>query len=272
MIELLNIDYTISRKRLLQDISLNIHEGQITALIGPNGAGKSTLFKIATGELSPTGGAVHITTGVPLTNRVDRTTFQAVVNQSSPLNFPFPVFEVVLMGRTPHMAHRESKLDIELAWKAMQYVRIEHLANQSYTTLSGGERQRVHLARAIAQLLTEEPDDKPRYLFLDEPTSNLDITHQHDVFELLGTLALEQHIGVFIVVHDLNLAAQYANTVLLLKEGKIITAGKPEHVMIPYFLEKVFSLSVQVIAHPCRDCPLIVPLGRASSHVLPFIH
>jgi len=267
MIELNNIEYCVSKKHLLEDVSLGIKPGHVTALVGPNGAGKSTLFKVATGELEPTNGSVHIN-GKPVPKKASRqrAQIQAVVNQSSPLNFPFPVFDVVLMGRTPHIHHRESREDIDLTWIAMHCLGIEHLAHQSYTTLSGGEQQRVHIARALAQLLNKKPDTTLKYLFLDEPTSNLDVMHQHGVFELLRSFAKEQQLGIFIVVHDLNLAAQYADTVALLKQGKLISSGSPHEVLVPHAIEEVFSLSVHVLRHPCRECPLIVPLGPSNDH------
>lgn len=259
MIELNGVTVKIAEKTLVQDVSMQVRPGRVGVLIGPNGAGKSTLLRIATGEHLPVKGNVTVDE-TPLSACSSRSLAQrrAVVRQHSSLTFPFPVLEVVLMGRTPHLKGSETRRDIDIAWAAMVKTGVAHLAHQSYTTLSGGERQRVDVARALTQIWDEVPGHN-RYLLLDEPTASLDIAHQHDTLKLVREIAA-CGVGILVVLHDLNLAAQYADDIVVLHQGCCLARGGPVEVLNPDIIEKAFSLSVLVTAHPCQDCPLIVPM------------
>ncbi|MEM1093031.1 MAG: heme ABC transporter ATP-binding protein [Bacteroidota bacterium] len=263
MIELNNITVQMSGKTLVESVSLTVTPGSVTALVGPNGAGKSTLLRVATGEWQPNGGEVRFD-GKPLKqwSAKEQAQRRAVVSQHSSLTFPFAAFEVVLMGRTPHLAGRsESRRDMEIAWEALDRVGLAALADQSYTTLSGGERQRVDLARALAQI-ADTSDDHARYLFLDEPTASLDLAHQHTTLRTARDVAA-QGIGVLVILHDLNLAAQYADDIIMLSDGQRRARGAPQDVLTPELIESVFSIPVMVMPHPYHDCPLVVPIAQA---------
>ena len=276
MIALQNITVTIGKRALVREISIDIVPGQVTVMIGPNGAGKSTLLRTLTGEHKPASGTIKFD-NKPLTHWPARSLAKcrAVVEQHSRLSFSFPVLEVVLMGRTPHLEGGESRRDIDIAWAAMEKAGVTHLAEQSYTTLSGGERQRVDLARALTQIW-EATADRNRYLLLDEPTASLDIAHQHETLKLAREVAA-QNVSVFVVLHDLNLAAQYGDHVVVLHDGCCLANGQPAEVLTSEIIEQAFSVPVLVTPHPCHNCPLIVPIAsgrasdRASDSVLPTL-
>ncbi len=238
---------------------MEMRGGEILAVLGPNGAGKSTLRKVLCGDLIPTGGEVSMNEK-PLAewSLPARAKSRAVLPQDSSLNFPFTVLEVVLMGRAPHVGGAETAKDYEIARHALAAVEESNLAERLYPTLSGGERQRVQLARVLAQIW--EKSENPRYLLLDEPTSNLDIAHQHSTLKIARRFALEG-VAVLIILHDLNLAAQYSDKILLLKAAKIKAIGVPEKVFSPEIIMETFDVGVDIVKHPRLNCPLIIWRG-----------
>lgn len=257
MIEARNITVEINRKKLLDAVSIEMRAGEILAVVGQNGAGKSTLRKVLCGDLLSNDGAVSMSEkSLADWTLAERAKRRAVLPQDSTLNFPFTVLEVVLLGRAPHVAGAESETDYQIARAALSEVDAAGLEERLYPTLSGGERQRVHLARVLAQIW-EQKSDEPRYLLLDEPTSNLDLTHQHATLKIAMRFAAEG-AAVLIILHDLNLAAQYADRVLILKDGRVSAVGAPETVLTPDAIHAAFGVSVSVIKHPHFDCPLIV--------------
>jgi iron complex transport system ATP-binding protein len=251
--------------RLLHGASLAVRAGEVLAVLGPNGAGKSTLLKCLGGELSPSRGSVHLN-GQPLNDWSpgESALRRAVLPQHSPLSFPFTALEVTLMGRIPHGGPGPG--DVGIAAEAMSAAAVEHLADRSYTTLSGGERQRVHLARVLAQIWEPLPAHEPRYLLLDEPTASLDPAHQHATLTLARQWA-RRDVGVVVVLHDLNLAAQYSDRVAVLKAGQILATGTPADVLQPSLIAEAFGLAVHVLAHPDLGCPLIVPRATPQAPV-----
>lgn len=260
-LEALELTVERERRRLLDGVNLTVNPGEVLVVVGANGAGKSTLLRCLAGELTPTRGEVRLNgqslVQWPLRELARR---RAVLPQSSPLNFPFTVLEVALMGRIPHGG--PATRDVPAAMEALTLAEVAHLAGRRYTTLSGGERQRVQLARILTQLW--EPAREPRYLLLDEPTASLDLAHQHT------TLALARHwstrgTGVLVILHDLNLAAQYADRVAVLQHGRLLAVDHPRAVLEPVLIEQAFGLPVQVIPHPVLDCPLIVPTLGATT-------
>lgn len=257
MIEARNVSVEIHGKLLLDAVSLEVRPGEVLIVVGQNGAGKSTLRKILSGDLEPASGEVWMNKR-PLSSwsLKQRAQVRAVLPQDSSLNFPFSVLEVVLMGRAPHVSGAESKRDFEIAREALEAVEAVHLEDRIYPTLSGGERQRVQLARVLAQIW-EESGEQTRYLLLDEPISNVDITHQHEILKTARKFA-EKGVAVLVILHDLNLAAQYADKVAMMKNGRIVAVDAPEKILTPNLIEETFNVKVGVIEHPFLGCPLIV--------------
>ena len=270
MLILHDITVRIGDATLIQNVSADIRPGRLTAVVGPNGAGKTTLLRVASGEMTPSSGSVRFDdrplASLPTREQARR---RAVLPQHSRLRSSFCVLEVVLMGRTPHVEGAESSRDWAVAEAALDVVSMGDFAERSFPTLSGGEAQRVHLARALAQIW-DSPDDGNRYLLLDEPTASLDLAHQHNVLHTARSLA-DAGTGVLAVLHDLNLAAQYADRVLLLQEGNGVASGPPAEVFTPEAIYRVFGLPVCVLAHPTQSCPLIVPDAGASPEA-PTLH
>lgn len=254
-----HVSVEISGKTILSDVSLTVQLGELLAVVGPNGAGKSTLLKVLCGELEPSRGAVLIE-DKPLGRWPKRQLAQrrAVLPQQSSLSFGFSVLEVVLLGRTPHLQGIESRRDYEIATDAMRLTNTEQFAKRVYTTLSGGERQRVQLARVLTQIWES---DQQRYLMLDEPTNNLDLHYQHSMLALARRFA-DDGAGVLAILHDLNLAAQYADRILLLDKGRVVSVGPPEAVLTPERIRQTFNVDVMVQGHPCFDCPLVIPVPQ----------
>jgi iron complex transport system ATP-binding protein len=256
MLEARDIEVRIGGKALLQSVSLSLEPGEVLGLIGPNGAGKSTLLKVLSGELTPQGGTVAMS-GRPLASwsAPERARVRAVLAQDTVLTFPFTAYEIALMGRYPFNNGRATLHDREIAREALRYVDVAHLAQRLYPTLSGGERQRVQLARVLAQIW--EPGGA-RCLLLDEPTSSLDLAHQHQALQGARRFALEQGVAALVVLHDLNLAARFADRLLLLKDGRTAATGRPADVLTPHHLSGCFGVEALVMTHPRHNVPLVV--------------
>jgi iron complex transport system ATP-binding protein len=199
---------------------------------------------------------------------IERARVRAVMPQESTLAFPFTVLEVALMGRLPHLRGAEVARDYEVAFLALEAVEARLLAERLYPTLSGGEKQRVQLARVLAQIWEpadssqrqgEREGQRERFLLLDEPTSNLDLAHQHSTLAVARRLAAGG-VGVLVVLHDLNLAAQYGDRIVMLKDGRVAQTGRPHDVLTRETILEVFGVEAVVTAHPLFDCPLVVPI------------
>lgn len=247
----------------VEEISLSLAPGEVLAVVGPNGAGKSSVLKLLAGELSCDKGRVLIdSTDIKTLPAKSLALQRAVLPQESSLTFNFKVYEVVAMGRSPHLGCGDAEDRRVVSW-ALERTDTVYLAERDYTTLSGGERQRVHLARVLAQ--TGPDNGTGRYLLLDEPTSALDLAHQHAVLEIARDLASQLGLGVLAVLHDLNLAATYADRVAMIKDAKLAGVGKPCDVLTPSAINSVFDMRVRVLPHPAqKDCPLIVADGRCG--------
>jgi iron complex transport system ATP-binding protein len=224
-------------RQILDDVSFAVAAGEVIAVVGPNGAGKSTLLRLLAGDLRPGSGEI-----------------------AAPA-FDYRVLEVVLLGRSPHSAGAERERDLAIAVAALAEVEARTLADRRVATLSGGERQRVDMARALAQVWEGNPRE-PALLLLDEPTSALDLARQHAALASARRFASRGN-GVVAVLHDLNLAAQYADRLLLLCEGEAIASGCALDVLDPVLLEQVYGVEVRVVGHPCLDCPQVFTLPRA---------
>ncbi|MEM1118508.1 MAG: heme ABC transporter ATP-binding protein [Bacteroidota bacterium] len=259
----------IGSATLLDGLSLGIASGEVVAVVGPNGAGKTTALRLLAGEAAPTSGAVTLD-GRPLAETAADAVARrrSVLPQQSALAFGFTALDVVRLGRTPHRTTRRD--DLAAATRAMERAGVAPLADRRYPTLSGGERQRVHLARALAQIDPEAgaPADG-RYLLLDEPTSALDLAHQHAVLQVARAEAA-RGAGVLAVLHDLNLAAQYADRIAVLAAGARVALGPPAAVLTPAVVQRAFGISVVVTQNPCAACPLVVPIAEGDSDAVPF--
>jgi iron complex transport system ATP-binding protein len=254
---MLNIDHlsvSYGPRRVLHDVSLTVESGEALALIGPNGSGKSTLVRAASGVIPVQGGSVHAD-GLDLlaAPSMQRARMLAVVPQAVSLPPAFTVMETVLLGRTPYLNFlgHASEVDEGVARQALERVDALDLQERQIGELSGGEQQRVLLARALAQ--------STPILLLDEPTSHLDLHHQVALLELVRLLAREDGLAVLITLHDLNLAARYADRVALLVEGQVTAQGTPEQVLEAGLISQAYHLPVTVIPNPLDGSPLVLP-------------
>jgi len=246
------------RKWTLDHVSFHVGAGEILGIVGPNGSGKSSLLKILSGLLPAGKGDVRLG-GLSLKKRsqADVARIVAVVPQEYVQVFPFTVAETVLMGRFPHRTARwwslgigdETANDLTCAHQAMVDTDVFSLADRLVSDLSGGERQRVMIARALAQ--------EPKILLLDEPTAFLDINHQIEICSLIARLRAERRLTVVLVSHDLNVASQYCDRVLMLKDGELCRIGSPEETIRPEVLRTVYGCEVVVDAHPQTGRPRV---------------
>lgn len=246
------LNYGTPEKRVIREVSLSLETGELVALIGPNGAGKSTLLRLLTGFLKPDAG--QCTLGGKALEAWSTQTLsrhRAVMRQHTQLGFDWPIEAVIGMGRAPWTQQPEASV----IHQVMQLTGCLPLAGRKYAALSGGEQQRVQLARALAQLWC---DGAPRgWLFLDEPTSALDLYHQQHLLRLMKSLTMQGNLHVCVVLHDLNLAALWADRIVLLHEGLIVSQGSPESVLRAEDLARWYGAQVLVGQHPAHAAPQV---------------
>lgn len=247
-----HLDCSYRRTEVLRRISFEVPRGEFFIVIGPNGSGKTTLIKALAGLLPVSGGRVDLKEQ-PL-HRIKRKALArqlAYVAQTGAEETLFRVREVVLMGRAPHLGTLgvEGHKDREIARKAMAYADLKHLAERRVDLLSGGERQRVHIARAICQ--------QPELLLLDEPTAALDLAHQIHIMDLLMRLSRDHQTTIIMVSHDINLAAMYADRLLLLVKGRIAACGPATQVIDEKILAEAYGCPVTVDSHPAGPWPRV---------------
>ena len=254
MLRIENLSVPYGSRHVLDNVSLEVNSGEVLALIGPNGAGKSTLVRAVSGVVPAQSGKVR-TNGDDLLSMppMQRARFLSVVPQVVNMPPAFTVWETVLMGRTPYLNFlgQVSVKDEEIVRTALQKVDALELAERRVGELSGGEQQRVLLARALAQ--------STPILLLDEPTTNLDLHYQISFMEIVRALAHADGLAILIALHDLNLAARYADRVALLVSGEIKAAGTPRQVLTPELISAAYHLPVKVVPHPFADTPLVLP-------------
>ena len=257
MLELRDVTYRYAgaERDALAGVSLAVAAKQFHAVLGPNGSGKTTLVRIALGALKPLAGRADVD-GRPASTwrRQDLARVIGVVSQREDNLFPQRVRETVLLGRYPHLtlwgAERpEDQAAVDRALRACDAV---HLADRWLWTLSGGEYQRVRIARALAQ--------QPQLLVLDEPAMSLDLKHEMELFELVRGLVDQQGLGVLMITHDLNLAARFADSLLLLADGRPVASGAPAHVLTQETVQAVFSWPVAMQTIDGR--PHMIPLRK----------
>ncbi len=240
---------------VLHELSCLILSGRVLGILGPNGSGKSTLLKLLARVYQPLQGTIDIL-GESLSSlsQLDVAKRVALVPQETLQVFPFTIAEMVLMGRSPHHQgwggwHWEDSQDWAVVHNAMEELDVAHLSDRFVTEVSGGERQRAVIARALVQ--------EPQILLLDEPTAFLDLHHQLDIARIIRRLNRERGLTVVLVSHDLNLASQYCDHVMLLHNGRIAAMGSPRMVIQPKILEAVYGCSVLVDRHPQSGLPRV---------------
>lgn len=257
MLEARDLTVSYDRRMAVANVTLTLEAGKITAIIGPNGAGKSTLLRTLNGQLRPSSGAILLD-GQPLEqlNRRSISRRIAVVAQEAELRFPVTVLEFVLGGRFAWATNSgwgwETERDVQVAQAVLEETELSELSGRLMNELSGGERQRALMARALA---TEAP-----ILLLDEPTANLDLSHQATLLALVRVRCDQHRASALVVTHDINLAAQFADNILLMKDGKTVHSGPPEEVLKPPILRDVFEVEVLVDAHPVTGGPRVTPI------------
>lgn len=260
LITIHNVSCGYQTNLVLKDISFEIREGEFLGIIGPNGSGKSTLLRALSRCLKPIKGSLLYKGNnlYHLSYREAAKNF-AFVSQDTVFSFSFSIWEIVLMGRIPYLRplQSETQYDLEIAKEAMAVTDIARLADRQINELSAGERQMVIIAKALTQ--------QPKVLFLDEPTSHLDIGHQIQILNLLRELNQRKNITVIIVLHDLNLASEYCDRIVLLNNGVVHTIGKPEEVLTYQNIEEVYKTLVLVNQNPISGKPHILLVRKEKT-------
>lgn len=240
---------------LLDEISVAVAPGDFMAVIGPNGAGKSSLLHAIVGDLAPNHGMVMLDgRAIDDLDLRARARQVALLPQASALTFPFAVHEVVALGRSPHASGRQ--IDAGIVEAACDLTDIRHLRERAYTRLSGGERQRVQLARVLAQIWRAESTGS-RLLLLDEPVAALDLGHQQQIMDAVAALA-RAGVAVVMVLHDVSLAARYADRLLALRAGSVVAQGAPAEVVTPDIIHRLFDIRARILAHPDTGTPVVL--------------
>lgn len=242
--------------RIIRGVSAEIARGDFVGVIGPNGSGKTTLLRLLSGVLRPKEGTVslegedlHRIPAKELSRRV------AFVQQDTVIQFPFSVGEIVLLGRIPHLGRfeKEKRGDYQIAETCLAVTDTLALKDKMINALSSGERQRVLIAKALAQ--------QPLLLFLDEPTAHLDIGHKVQIMDLLERLNTRDDLTIVMALHDLNLAGEYCNRIILLDAGLVHAQGEPEEVITYQNIERVYKTVVVERKNPITGKPFIVPVS-----------
>ncbi len=244
------LSFAYEKKSIIKEISLEVERGRITGIAGPNGAGKSTLLKCLCNIYEPDEGVIYLN-GREIACLEGRELAKSLgyVPQEQGGSFSMTVYEMILLGRRPYIKWKVRNQDEAVVESTLERLNINDLAERDVSTLSGGEKQKVAIARALAQ--------EPEALFLDEPTSSLDINHQLEVMELLAELADRDQTAVVTVLHDLNLASNYSGWVYLISQERIVAAGRPSEVFTPENIKRVYGIDVEIVE------------GSGGTHIIP---
>ena len=252
-----NISFSVGKKQILKYVSASFLPGEFNMILGPNGSGKSSFLKIFSGEINKFQGTVlYDDKKIKELRKEELAKKRAVMSQQADLSFPLLVEEVVMMGRYPHFTFNPNKKDITICSEVIERMNLVEFKERNYLTLSGGEKQRVQYARVLAQVW-EKPTGGYRYLFLDEPLNSLDINYQHEFLQVAVEL-IKDHTVLIAVMHDINLAAHYADNLFFFKEGELVVHGKPKDILSAGMIEKVFNIKTTVIENPVTGKPLII--------------
>ncbi|HOI68411.1 MAG TPA: ABC transporter ATP-binding protein [Methanothrix sp.] len=253
----MDVEFGYASTPILQGVHLELAKSEVLSIVGPNGAGKSTLIRCINRILNPQKGRI-VLDGSDITNltRMELARQLGYIPQSDHQSFPATVFDVVLMGRRPHISWRSCQNDKEKVLDVLEMLNIEHLAMRDINEISGGQQQKVLIARALAQ----EPD----VLLLDEPTSNLDIRHQLEVMDVIRTLVTEKNISAIMAIHDLNLGSRYSDRMVMLNRGVIAAAGNPYSVLTQENIKQVYG--VEAVVKDEDGFPYVVPKSPVGNN------
>lgn len=255
MLEAYKISYSHRKFAILEDIDVKVAQGELLVIVGPNGAGKSTLLSMLANELGRNGEPIFFKKKTfEDWEEKDLARNKAKFSQSNNSDIPLSVKDVVMMGRYPYFNATPHKKDHDAVLKAMEETDVAPLRDRDYNLLSGGEKQRVHLARVLCQLDNEIAN---KLVFLDEPLNNLDVLHQHRILHTVKNFTEAGNTAVM-VLHDLNLAAQFADKVMLLKKGKIVAHDVPDKVFTREIISKVYNFPCTICPNPVNKNPLII--------------
>lgn len=245
------VSYFTGKHRIIHDVSLDLHYGHVLALVGPNGAGKSTALGLFAGDMSPTRGQVLIDQQ-PLEawSAQELAQVRAVLLQANQVAFSFTAQDVIEMGRAPWIGTAQADEDTEAIESAIANTDVGHVLHRTFPTLSGGEKARVSMARILAQ--------RTRIVMLDEPTAALDLRHQEDVLRIARDIAAQDR-AVIVVLHDLSLAAAYADSIAMLHHGKLVASGPPHDVLTAARIEAIYGTEVRIIPDPDTGRPVVLP-------------
>ena len=244
------LKFSYGKNSILDGLDIAVADREVLSLVGPNGCGKTTLIKCISGILRPQGRVLLGGREVGSMTRRDVARYIGYVPQSTTSVLTTTVFDTVLMGRKPRMGWRVGDEDIDRVVEMMKLLSVEDFALRDFSELSGGQKQRVLIARALAQ--------EPQVLLLDEPTSNLDIRHQLEVMETVRSLVKRTGVSAILAIHDLNLAARYSDTLVMLKEGKVHAFGDPFTLLTKENIRSIFGVEAAVMRD--LDRPYVVPL------------
>jgi iron complex transport system ATP-binding protein len=268
-IKIQNLGWKYGDRQILTNISLAIEKGYFYSIIGPNGSGKTTLLRNIAKSLVPKPQSVFVEDiDVTKLNSKNMAKRLSVVPQNTNIEFEFTVTDIVLMGRSPYIGRfqAETSSDLEIAQRAMRATNTWHLRDKRITEISGGERQRVIVARALAQ--------DTGIMLLDEPVSQLDINHQIELMETIQRLTKTKEITAVSVMHDLNLAAQYSDYIILMNEGKVVCQGTPHEVITEENIKRVYKLDSYIMDNPVTGKPYIMHVSkddRLAKHSVPIL-
>ena len=252
-IDLQNVSLGYGRKVVLKDITFRVNPGEMVGLIGPNGSGKSTVIRALSRIISPLSGKIILDgKNINKIPRRDLACMIGVVPQMPLLPSAFTAFEIVLMGRNPHLGlfQYEGPKELAIAWQAMEKTGTQSLAGRRISELSGGEIQCLLIARVLAQ--------ETKAILLDEPTANLDIGRQVEILDLIKNLCRHDNLAVLAAIHDLNLASQYCDRLILINNGGIHTEGTPREVITARNIEDVYGAESCVYTHPVNGLPCVL--------------
>ena len=251
-LSLKSVSLKLDNRQILKDVSLEINEGDIVSVIGPNGAGKSTLLNVLTGDISPdSGDIIYDNKQLNKISIQERAFTRSVMSQMQTLVFNFNVKDVVEMGWLQR-GNSDFSSNFTMAFEAVtSECNVHNLVHRKFNSLSGGEQRRVHFARTLLQLWRPSQSNDPRYLLLDEPTANLDLSSEMLLMNILKARATS-NVGILVILHDLNLASHFADKIAIMKGGEIKAFGKPEEIMTDDFLTSIYEVPIKVKYDPLR--------------------
>jgi len=254
MIKAQQISYRHKEFHILDNVDVSLGYGEFLAIVGPNGAGKSSLLSVLANEVKCRQQILFKDKNITDWKITELSKHKAKFSQHNSNDIPLEVKDVVMMGRYPYFDAQPKEQDLQAAHEMMSETDIQHLKEREYNTLSGGEKQRVHLSRVLAQLKNEITQ---KLLFLDEPLNNLDVKHQYRALEIIKNFTQNENSAV-VVLHDLNLAAQYADKILLMKSGKVAAYGTPEEVFTAENISEAYNFPCTICDHPITSNPMII--------------